>query len=177
MADLVNGAATPTAEKAILGSYTNFNATDKVKNIGRFRAVLGAASTYNWSISAGKVINRPVFETDWLSWLPAMSASGSMTVSSPAFNVIQWKLRNDDMFIMLDVGLTTGGTASNSINATPPFTALGSFDLLTGQTVDTTTTSGLAWVASGSIGIRKYDSANWGIGSGKTVRAKGNYKI
>lgn len=177
MGDLVNGAVTPTGEKAILGSYTNFNATDKVKNIGRFRAILGGASTYNWSISTGKVINRPVFETDWLSWLPAISASGSMTISSPAYNVIQWKLRNDDLFVMLDVGFTTGGTASNSINATPPFTALGSFDLLVGQTVDSATTSGLAWIATGSIGVRKYDSSNWTIGAGKTIRAKGNYKI
>jgi len=68
--------STTTNEKYILGNYTNFNTTDAVVNIGRFRATLGASASYNWSIATSVVLNYPVYETDVLSYTPTWSASG-----------------------------------------------------------------------------------------------------
>lgn len=61
MADFVN---TATDQKYIAGSWTNFNATDKVSVIGRFRAQLSAGAGYTWSIPTANVVNRPIDRTE-----------------------------------------------------------------------------------------------------------------
>jgi hypothetical protein len=65
MADFVN---TNTNEKYIAGNWTNFNSSDAVTNIGRFRAQLSAGAGYTWSIATANVINRPIYESEWLDW-------------------------------------------------------------------------------------------------------------
>lgn len=70
MSDFVN---TNTDEKYIAGSWTNFNATDEVENIGRFNATLSATATFQWSLPATSIIiSRPIFETRWLIWAPTV---------------------------------------------------------------------------------------------------------
>jgi hypothetical protein len=70
MGDFVN---TSTNEKYIAGNWTNFNSTDPVTVIGRFRAQLSAAASYNWSIPAANVVNKPIFESDWMDWTVAFT--------------------------------------------------------------------------------------------------------
>jgi hypothetical protein len=70
MGDFVN---TTTNEKYIAGNWTNFNSTDAVTNIGRFRAQLSAAAGHVWSIPTAKVINYPIYESDWLTWTPVFT--------------------------------------------------------------------------------------------------------
>lgn len=78
MADFVN---TATDEKYIMGSWTNFNSTDKVAVIGRFRASLSVTS-FNWSIPSANVINRPIYETDWLAYTPLPTGFSAVPGSS-----------------------------------------------------------------------------------------------
>lgn len=115
MADFVN---TTTNEKYIPGSWTNFNATDEVENIGRFRAQLSATAAHNWSMPTSVVINRPIDETDWLTWQPAYTSIGTVTTV-----VAKYKLRG---YATLEFELRYSGTISGSptgILATVPFEA------------------------------------------------------
>lgn len=73
MSDFVN---TTTSEKYIAGNWTNFNATDAVKNIGRFRAQLSAAAAHNWSIPSALVVNYPIYTTEELAYSPQWTSSG-----------------------------------------------------------------------------------------------------
>jgi hypothetical protein len=69
--------STNTNEKYLVGP-TNYNATDKVQNIGRFNATLSAGAGYTWTIPATSIIkNRPTYDTRWLTWLPTF---GNLTV-------------------------------------------------------------------------------------------------
>lgn len=68
MGDFIN---TSTDPRYIAGNWTNFNSTDVVQVIGRFRAQLSTAS-FNWSIPSSVVINRPIWNTDWLYFTPLL---------------------------------------------------------------------------------------------------------
>lgn len=115
MGDFVN---TTTSEKYIAGSWTNFNSTDQVQLIGRFRAQLSAAASYNWSIPNSKVINHPIFQTDWLTWTPQWTnlTAGNGTIA--AFYQIGQRILKGNLRISF--GSTTAITGSG-ITYTIPF--------------------------------------------------------
>jgi hypothetical protein len=102
MADFVN---TTTDEKYIAGNWTNFVSTNAVRVIGRFRAQLSASASFNWSIAAQKVINYPIYETDWLSWAPVYAGFSANPTGAERYKVI-----SDVCLIHRDV--TTNGTSS-----------------------------------------------------------------
>jgi hypothetical protein len=82
---------TGTAETALLG-YTNLTATDVVVNIGRFAATLSAGAGYTWTVptyTAKNLIQKPIFETRWLDWVPQYTniTIGSGT-SSGAYKIV-----------------------------------------------------------------------------------------
>lgn len=119
MGDFVN---TTTNEKYILGGWTNFNAADNVLNIGRFRARLSAGAGFNWSIPNAKVINRPIFETDWLIYAPQVTP-GSGTITTLGAVSGAYKVRGNSYDMEQNITITTNGTAGNGINGTVPFAA------------------------------------------------------
>lgn len=119
MGDFVN---TSTDEKYFAGNWTNFNSTDPVTVIGRFRAQLSAAAGHNWSIATSVVINRPVYETDanMLAWNPQFGTN-EFTLN-PTY-VVRYKVFGNLMFIGFS-GINDGnaGTAT-SFTITMPFLA------------------------------------------------------
>jgi hypothetical protein len=147
--------STSTNEKYIAGSYTNFNATDEVTNIGRFRAQLSATAAFTWSFPSAKVIHRPIFETDWLTWQPAFSASGSMTYTTVTTDLAQYKIRGTEQLFEIKAHGTTGGVASTLLAATYAFGFFGS----TGYN------------------FSKYDNSNFGLGANRYIAGTGQYKI
>jgi hypothetical protein len=107
MADFVN---TTTDEKYIAGNWTNFNATDQVEVIGRFRAQLSAGAGYTWSIASALVINRPIYETDFLEWTPQHTG---FTATIPSGGVTRYILSGK--LLQLNYAHPTPG-ASNATN-------------------------------------------------------------
>lgn len=116
MADFVN---TTTSEKYIAGNWTNFNATDSVTNIGRFRAQLSATAAFNWSIPSALVINVPIFETDWLTWAPTVVGYSA----NPTSTVYRYKVISENVKIAIREG-ANGTSNATSLTLTAPFTAL-----------------------------------------------------
>jgi hypothetical protein len=177
MADFVN---TTTSEKYIAGSWTNFNATDPVVNIGRFRAQLSASAGFNWSIPSAKVINYPIFESDWLLWQPGFSASGSLTFTAAVTDLAEYRISGRDLKFEVKAHGTTGGTTSNTIILTSPFGATnGSQGLpMAAYVADPSTViGGICSVGTSNLSITKYDNANWTLGINRYVAATGSYRI
>lgn len=120
MNDFVN---TTTSEKYIAGNWTNFNTSDIVTVIGRFAATLSAGAGYTWS-SPGTVINRPIYESQTLTYAPTVSPfSGSFT----ALGTVSGKyfISMSRVTIFVSFAITTNGTAGGFITTTIPFTTAG----------------------------------------------------
>jgi hypothetical protein len=180
MGDFVN---TTTDEKYIAGNWTNFNSTDPVINIGRFRAQLSAAAGHNWSIASQVVVNRPIFESDWLQWNPQYSASGSMTFTSVTTDGAWYKVGHRQCFVQLRAFGTTGGTASFEIRATAPFENYQASMLpaMSGFFRDGSA-FGAAYSFIGAstpdyIACERYDGSNFGLGTNRGMNVGGSYEI
>lgn len=116
MADFIN---TTTNEKYIAGNWTNFNSTDKVEVIGRFRAQLSATPNFYWSIASALVIHKPIYETDWLIFTPTITGFSA----NPTNTIYQYKVRNTDV-ILRSRQAANGTSNATTFTMTTPFTAL-----------------------------------------------------
>lgn len=135
MADFVN---TTTSPKYIAGNWTNFNNTDNVTVIGRFRTQLSAGAGYTWSIPTAKVINRPVFRTDTLDFTPTITyAGGTTNPTSNTVNRASYYIDGRDMRVHIRSTLVRGSGNrtvhtftlpwANWLEGTSPANALTSF--------------------------------------------------
>lgn len=113
MGDFVN---TTTNEKYIAGNWTNFNSTDAVTNIGRFRAQLSATASFNWSIPSAKVVNFPIYNTDRLDF----NASWTGFSAAPSDGVQQYILQNE-MLTLYSRNATNGTSNAVTLYLVSPF--------------------------------------------------------
>lgn len=173
--------STNTSERYFSNSGT-INATDEVENVGRFNAVLSAGAAYTWSIPATPVIvNRPIYETRTLSWAPQYSASGSMTYTSVTTTTALYKIIYDWLFGHLHADGTTGGTASNSLIASLPFTVGSHSQRGAGAGYITDGGGGLAsffyYGDSTHIYGNRTDNTNYGLGASRLMSVAFSHSI
>jgi hypothetical protein len=171
--------ATSTNEKyAGISTITNAAAGDNYVNIGRFAATLSAGAGYTWTVPTftnKNLIQRPIHETRWLSFQPAYSCSGSMTISSVVTISAIYKVIGDELFFNVSYYGTTGGTASTVIYNSLPFRSAiasgGTNYVFVGQARDGGGyLSGISADDNNTAGITKasglrYDAANFGLGT------------
>ena len=67
-----------------------------------------------------KIINRPIYKTDFLDWTPTPSASFPMTFNDVTIHRAKYRVINDVCKFHLDMIGTTGGIPSLTINSTNP---------------------------------------------------------
>lgn len=122
--------ATTTNEKyCAISTISNAAAGDVYTVVGRFAATLSAGAGYTWTVPTFTSINliqRPIFKTRWLSFIPQCSGASPMTytVSDSGVGVGTMYMINGDTcsFITFIQGATTG-TASITIYTSLPFAA------------------------------------------------------
>ncbi len=112
MGDFIN---TNTDEKYIAGNWTNFVSTDPVLNIGRIRAQLSGTPNFLWSIPSPYVVNRPIYESDWLTWLPQYTGFSVVPTGNDYY-----KVNGDTVLIHRDAG-TNGTSNLTTFTMTYPF--------------------------------------------------------
>jgi hypothetical protein len=102
-------------------SNIEVNNITEVVNIGRFAATLSAG--YTWTVPTftnANLIQEPIYETRWLTWLPTYGATAPMTYTSVTTGTAKYKIANNAIsFNLLSRG-TTGGTGDTVITATIP---------------------------------------------------------
>lgn len=66
------------ATYAAISTITNAASTDEYELVGRFNATLSAGAGYTWSIpGTAVVVNRPIYETRWLTFTPSYTGFSS----------------------------------------------------------------------------------------------------
>lgn len=112
---------TSTNEKyAAISTITNATANDEYQVIGRFDATLSAGAGYTWSVpafTASNLIQRPIYETGWLTWAPT-----SAGFSANPTDVAEYKVVLNGYWI--NVRDSANGTSnSGTYTKTLPFTS------------------------------------------------------
>lgn len=95
--------------------------TDDVVNVGRFAATLSAAASYNWSVptfTSANLIQKPIYETEWMYWLPAPTGYSSV----PTNTTYLYKIRGKDVICRIREQ-TNGTSNATTLTMTAPFTA------------------------------------------------------
>jgi len=114
---------TTTDEKyCAISTITNAAATDYYNVIGRFAATLSAGAGYTWSVptfTATNLIQRPIWETRWLYWLPTWGG-----FSANPTNVLH-KYKINSRTIHLSIREAAPGTSNGtSFTESLPFTPI-----------------------------------------------------
>ena len=177
--------ATTTNEKyCAISTITTAAAGDDYVNIGRFAATLSAGAGYTWTVptyTTKNLIQRPIFETRFLSWQPVYTASASMTYATVTTNEATYKLSGNNCFIQFGSRGTIGGTPDITIKISDPFESSkvgGGFEIGGGAAGFDTAVRGCVWYKSaGTIDFLKYDSSAWGAGATKDIKANFFYEI
>lgn len=132
--------------------------TDVVVNIGRFRATLSAGAGYTWtSVSqsaptAENTVQRPIFETSILTFLPVGTAS-SGTITTMGTCSGKYQLMGANLSFECSLAITTNGTGAGYFKSSLPFTHIASNKVIAGQETAATNrgTGGLVNTADNQV--------------------------
>jgi hypothetical protein len=113
---------TTTSERyCAISTITNAASTDYYEVIGRFAATLSATASFNWSVptyTAANLIQRPIFETRVLSWVPTITGFSA----NPTSQTYLYKLIGSRVYI--DIREATAGTSNaTGFTYTLPFSS------------------------------------------------------
>jgi hypothetical protein len=180
--DFVNSG---TSEKYIKFGDPASDTTDwsEVVNIGRFAATLSASPSRDWSVPSFTNVNliqEPIYQTRWLTWTPAYSATGSMTWTSVTTTHAVYKIFGDRQIILdLHALGTTGGSAGQGLNSTIPFSPspAGEVQRSAGACSDSIRTVGSQFLDTNLLRVLRYDAANYGLGAGRGITTECTYRI
>ena len=170
---------TTTNEKyCAISTITNAAAGDNYVNIGRFASTLSATASFNWSVptfTSSNLIQRPIYETRWLTWQPVYSATGSMTYTAVTTVKTMYRIVMRTIYNEISAVGTTGGTTNIGINVSLPFTEAATGDQrLIVYIFDVSVGNRAGWSVlnnQNSIQFLRADTGNWGLGTGREVGA------
>jgi len=159
---------TSTNELYAAVNATPPNATDVCVNVGRFAATLSGTAGFVWTVpsyTASNLIQRPIYETNWLTYDPFGGATLTNFSANPTGLVQRYRVVGKE--VQVRERELTNGTSSGTGNATliAPFTAQtvtnGSWHAL-GAVVDNSaaaTLPGLAAISTGGATITMFKDA------------------
>jgi hypothetical protein len=183
---LVSDFSATTTNEKYLGNYANYTSTDDVINIGRFAATLSAGAGYTWTVptfTSVNLIQQPFYETRWLDWVPAWTASAG-TITSISQTIAKYQIVFRRLHYENLIGAYTLSTTPGNLNATLPMTGARTANLImTGAmlTVDSGSTAfggqRLNNTSPDQLTYLKYNAANWATGVGVTINSNGSYEI
>lgn len=169
-------------EKAFMTSGADNTQPDVCVNIGRFAATNSGSASYNWSVptyTATNLIQRPIYETRWLDYVPTLTPGGSMTYTTITYDHRKYRIDGDSIAVHFLCSGTTGGTANNYINVTLPIASNNSTEIWGGGYCTNSIVSAvLENSGSGSTtSVFRYDRANWALAAGSYVGFRANYRL
>lgn len=154
--------------------------------IGRFAATLSASPDFDFTLptyTSSNLIQHPIYQTRWLTWAPAYSASSSMTFTSVTTDYALYKIEQDTCRASLRAYGTTGGTASTQILATMPISVTNTWYM--GQLVCSAISNNSAPEAgiardsgnASQVAIYRYNNNNWTLAAATYIMVNGAYTL
>lgn len=112
-----------TATDPLYGAFSTAPASsDEVEVCGRFAATLSASASYNWSVPTftnKNLINRPVYETRWLTWVPTLVGFSA----NPTGVLYNYQIRGKNIHLVFLQGIN-GTSNATSFTFTLPMRAI-----------------------------------------------------
>ena len=130
-------------------------------------ALLAAGGTFGAPVGFSNPANI-AFGSNWQSWTPTVSGSGSMTVSGVTIAEALYLRIGPIVYYKAYISLTTGGTASNQITVSLPVAAIANAITSAGTaTVGPAYTSAISFIypAGGVIQVLNSGLTNFGLGN------------
>lgn len=156
-----------------VASFTNekwsiswFDTNDEVEVVWRFNWILSAWAWYTWSApSTSIIINKPIYETRWLTWTPTQTAWGSMTYTSITNAISLYKLSYNETKIIIHSTWTIWWTPDNYLSFSRPIAPANTASYWPANWCmvydNSATVSWFIFNNSTVFSVRRYDSANW----------------
>ncbi len=114
----------------------------------------------------------------WATWTPSYTQSGSMTFTSITTNVSRYQRHGNRVDYMINAVGTLGGTAAPGIDFTLPIARVGNACGANGFTSNSGLAATFCFHGTGvDIQMRKYDGANFVIGTTASVVVTGFYAV
>jgi len=132
----------------------------------------------DWFFNVYRKLTEDLKTKTFTDFVPTLSGSGSMSISSSVINLARYAAIGELVFIELSATFTIGGTPDLSVNFDLPLTASGAV-ILPAVIVDGgNELSGFAILTSGSktIDVRRYDGGNWNSGTVREIKISGQYR-
>lgn len=168
---------------------TNAFLSQRIYTDGAGQFVLDSAATANVFVPAlkastagGLTISQPQllsFGTNWASYTPTMTASGSMTLSSIVYNDAQYLRVGPLVFFKLNVTFNTGGTADVQLTFSLPVPFVGGMSTATAQLHTPTAPWTPAWCsvdAASNMRLKQAGEGAFPLGTGLSCMIEGFYR-
>jgi hypothetical protein len=132
---------------------------------------VSGAGTFTGSLTLNTVtFNTPAnitFGSNWQTWSPTVTATGSMTVSGVSASDAQFLRVGPFVFFKCYVLFTLGGTASNQVGVSLPVAQVGGQNMIAATVQATFWSTAFAYIASGGSAVNVLPSggANYTLGS------------
>lgn len=180
--------ATTTNEKyCAISNITSATSADYYENVWRFWATLSAGAWYTWTVPAFTAVNmidRPIYETRWLSCSPQFSSGGWMTIASVVKNGAIYKLTFDTCKLNCKHTMTTWVAGFNQIYMTTPFwynypnicAIAWTWMYYNGANLYNTNVF-LNNATANSLTSSRYDNANFALGASQEISVCADYRI
>jgi hypothetical protein len=153
-------------------SYSGSNTTLTI-NVGSDYSLANVKITDNYYSKS----ENPQGFPNLFNYNPTYTASGSMTYTAVTTSTAAFKIQGRTCRVFLNFSGTTGGTAGTDITASLPVALSGSAIGFGCSVTDTAVMAGYGYINGSNFIFRRYDSANWGLGSGRIARAVIEYPI
>lgn len=156
-------------------------ATNELEVIGRFNSIISAGAGFTWSAPATSIIiNRPIFNTRWLTWSPIYGASGG-TFTSVTTRMSKYHIEANGMKFVQTANGTTGSTP-DWIEFTLPFTPLENASNETGgaSAIFDGAWSPATWeviAATKNVKVVKISQVTFTDGSSRFIKLQGFFEI
>jgi hypothetical protein len=182
-------ATTTNKNYCAISTITHAAAGDNYVNIGRFSATLSAGGGYTWSVptfTSANLVQRPIYQTRWLTWQPVYSAGGSMTYTSVTTTLASYMISYQTLFYTISAIGTTGGTAHTDLYFTVAMSRLntgGYENTGYGDGYDSTSAvfiPSFQFNAASTTTVRVYKPSiygTWYIGANSSFDARGSYQV
>jgi len=109
----------------------------------------------------------------WTNYTPTVTASGSMTITDLVVDTARYTLIGNSMGLEISISFTTGGTASNQVDITFPFSIITATyrSFYSGVKQPNFSPGWVYAPGASSFGVRRYDGANYTLTTSVRIQA------